>query len=194
MKVHNMVLRIPFIVGWMIWIVASDNVFASDDGVLNSTVGPRLMQDHAGTKVGSGWYLALSLTERFQVLLPRPFNEWSLSSEQVPGPINFLGTKTQDQVNFMVIEFPRSLYPPQADLRQIVDVFYAERKRKMTRYSKFRGFATIEVEIVGEKRSRTTRFVMTEGHLYQLSIDFPNDLRLSSNRFKKRFFRSFRAP
>lgn len=159
---------------------------AQNDKGLQSTI----IQKNAGKKLNRGWFLAHSSNERFRISVPTQFNEWAIPVEK-GNVVNMIGSKSSDGFNFVVIEFPRELYPARADLRTIVNAYFAEQPPQSKRFRKFRGFASAQVKTVGLQRSKETRYVMTSGFLYQLSVDYPNTQQRLANKQAKRFFRSF---
>ena len=78
----------------------------------------------AGTPDAKGWYLAHSDAGRFSVLMPAPFNDFSIDSATVKGaPMtsDAIGTQRADGVKFSVVCNRGGDAPPNEILRSFPD-------------------------------------------------------------------------
>lgn len=96
----------------------------SDVGSNGSNTGLKMNRTRAGTPDVNGWYPAHSDAGRFSVLMPAPFNDFSLDSVSEKGaPIvsDVIGTQKTDGVKFSVVCNRGGDLPPSDALRTIPD-------------------------------------------------------------------------
>lgn len=83
-------------------------------------------RNQAATKDKSGWYFAKSTLGHFSVLVPVPFNDFSVYAKDSLGKdvkTHSIGCRTKDNLEFMVMEAPNK--SPNKSLRSLLASFDA---------------------------------------------------------------------
>jgi len=159
----------------------------------NSLLSPFMEFDihrvNAGVISANGEYPALSRTQRFTVNFPTPYSEWSVESEYISAS-NF-SANTADGVEFIVLEYTLKESEQVKSIKKLTRAILTKPSRRSIRAVNHRGMKGAQTKTISNSQISVYRFFLTQTHLYQLTVKYPQDERKLGHKLLKPFFKSF---
>lgn len=157
---------------------------------------PKLEMHRAGanTDDGSGWHLAVSSKGSFSVLLPIPFNDFTIQDATTGEPTYVVGGKSSEGIKFAAVELPPGAKPP-PDLASIPKSLATNPANKVSDVSRSTrdGADILTLTVADASKTLYMRCIQTKGSRYTLTIEFPNGYRELVTANKDKFFDSFKV-
>ena len=156
---------------------------------------PKLEMHRVAAKVddGSGWNNAISTDGSFVILMPIPFNDFTIRDAATGETTYVIGGKSTEGIKFVAVE-TKPDGKPMPDLASIPQSLAATAGNTVSdvaRASKG-GADTVSFTVVNAKVTLYMRSIQLRGARYSLSIELPNAQRERVAEFKDRFFESFK--
>jgi hypothetical protein len=141
---------------------------------------------------GSGWHVAVSTKGSFSVLLPIPFNDFTISDAATGETTYVVGGKSSEGIKFAAVEIA-SGSKPLPDLASIPKTLAATPVTSVTDVRLTKGEADIlTLTMASATTTLYMRAIQLGGVRYTLTIEFPNTYRDLVVANKDRFFESFK--
>jgi hypothetical protein len=160
----------------------------------SATAEPKLELHRVGVNVddGSGWYLAVSTKGSFSILLPIPFNDFTVSDAGTDVS-HGVGGKSSEGIKFTAVETPVTAKTP-VDLAAVPKSFSSDPANKVSDVSRTTkdDVDNLSFSVAKSATSVHTRFIKTKDKLYILTIEYPNAYRDLVAGTKDKFFGSFK--
>lgn len=146
------------------------------------------------TRDASGWYKATSTEGHFTVMLPVPFNDFTITSKDSAGGVLrmfVIGTKTEEGIKFTVTEAPYMKKGMDPDLNGIIHEFEGDGNR-ITAVSResWQGHPAISFRLSGRSSGACIRYLKTTQRLVTMIIEYPNAYEELATSCEDRMFRS----
>lgn len=156
---------------------------------------PKAEMHRVGAKAddGSGWHLAVSTNGSFSVLLPIPFNDFTIHDAAKGETSYVVGGKSSEGIKFVALELPLGGKAP-PDLASIPKSLAANPANKVSDVSRSRkGDADIlSLTVADNTKTLYMRCIQMTGARYTLTIEFPDTYRDLVAASKDRYFDSFK--
>jgi len=159
--------------------------------------GLQMHRMQAGMPNKDGWYDAKSTDGHFRVLLPIPFNDFTVHVKEKDGRdvvLYCIGSKSAEGYKFSVAEYPAQK-KPDADLalKDFVSSFKKDKQKvSEERYFKFQTYPTVEFHISGEDTSAFARMMVVPDRTYTLIVEYPTSSRRNVAPLIQPFFESLK--
>jgi hypothetical protein len=144
------------------------------------------------TRDGSGWYYAKSTEGHFSVLLPYPFNDFTMTSNDTSNRVlsmYVVGSKNRDGMKFSAMEtYP--LRGSRPDLNRILDDF---RQEGTVISNVQRGPNEISFHIVDARQVADAKYVLTDHSLFMMMVESPAQAGGLPDGDKEMFFNSLKT-
>jgi len=130
-------------------------------------------------KDANGWYPADSTLGGFSVLMPIPFNDFSISSRRTDGSplrMDCLGGRTADGVKFMVSGGPWFLKKPQ--LKDLYEGFQKGGEAlSPPKYLDQGEVSSVTFEVAQKEKGAWIRYTVTPSMIFSATLEYPIDQR-----------------
>lgn len=175
-------------------VVKVGDSFAQPDAAAKPQMEMHRLQ--ATTPGDSDWYLAESTHGSFSVLLPIPFNDFTLTAtDPKSGTIKTytVGAQSAEGMKFSATEMPIIPGKPPPDFDQIPQTF-ARDGQQVSNVVKaaFSGWPSISLSVVGPQSGAYMRYVRTGGSVITLILEYPAAHRSEAALLKSRFLDSLK--
>jgi hypothetical protein len=146
------------------------------------------------TPSGSDWYLAESTHGSFSVLIPIPFNDFTVTENDPHlGTIKTytVGAKSAEGIKFSATETP--IIPNRTpDRLDELPQKLASRCQKVSEIveAAFSGWSSISFAVSGTETGAYLRYVKTQNSLFVVILEYPNTYRSEAAALKSRFLDS----
>lgn len=154
---------------------------------------PKLELHRSGVNAidSSGWQRAVSTKGAFSILIPIPFNDFTIPDKD--GATHWIGGKTTEGIKFSVVETPVTAKTP-ADLRTIPKTFTSNPANKVSdiNHQSKGGVETLNYSVSGAASNMHARVIRVKRTLYMMSIEFPAAHKETVAAVKDKFFDSFK--
>jgi hypothetical protein len=156
---------------------------------------PKLEMHRAGVTAddGSGWHLAVSSKGSFSILLPIPFNDFTVLNPGTGETTYVVGGKSSEGIKFSVAELPARGSKPK-DVSTILETFSSNSANKVSDVSRNTGndADVLSFSVVNATSTAHFRYIRTKDALYTLTIECPAAYRDLVTANKDKFFESFK--
>ena len=146
--------------------------------------------------VENGWHLAESTEGSSSVLMPMPFNDFTVVAEdQNFGTVRtfVIGKKSDEGFKFSVTEMPLENGMKDPDLKSLSASFEKEGSTVMDLVADdFLGHESISFAVTGRRSGAFVRYVKTGHSLITMVIEYPSDRHGEILSFKAPFFSSLK--
>lgn len=181
MNIHNYRFRVLLIT--VIILFVHGKVFA-DNGI-------KMHRTQARERASSGWYLANSTNGRFSVLLPLPFNDFSVPGNGKTGVsrIEVVGTKSGEGIKFIA---NRIFYEKEKLIKHYFANFaegkvFPEARRRMI---KVKNYPAVDIAISNSNSGSMQRAIMTTDSIILLIVEWPNEYEKTARALADNFLTS----
>ncbi len=150
----------------------------------------------ATTPGDSGWYLGESNLGSFSVLMPIPFNDFTVSANDPKAgivKIHCIGGQSADGMKFSAVETPLIREQASPDLDQM-PIALATEGQNVTDIDKaaFLGCPSVSFSINSVASGAYVRYVLTRSNLIVLTLEYPVSHRAEAAMLKHRFLNSLK--
>ncbi len=145
----------------------------------------------AGQPDHTGWYPALSQTQRFQIHFPVPFDEWSTALDNEQNTTHSLSATSLEGIKFLITEFVRSNDSQFNNAMRLTKAFTKNKRRVYSRKLRHGDLEGTQFKTVSGKSATVYRLLMASEHVYLLSVEYPVEQATSAVRLATPFFNSF---
>jgi len=157
---------------------------------------PKLEMHRTGVSAddGSGWHLAVSSKGSFSILLPIPFNDFTVRNPDTGETTYVVGGKSSEGIKFSAAELPTAGTKPR-DMATILETFSSNPANKVSNVSRDNTGNDVDVlsfSVVNATSAAHFRYIRTKSALYTLTIESPAAYRDLVAANKGRFFESFK--
>ena len=129
------------------------------------------------TKDGSGWYFGKSTKGSFSVLLPIPFNDFTITaSDPNIGEIitHGIGSKSSEGVKFTVSEMVRTKRTKDPKLELTVEQFKSPKSQVLEiNYANYLDFPSVTFSVSKDTSGAFVRFIKTPKSLITMILEYP---------------------
>jgi hypothetical protein len=156
---------------------------------------PKLEMHRTGVSAddGSGWHLAVSSKGSFSVLLPIPFNDFTVRNPDTGETTYVVGGKSSEGIKFSAAELP-AVGTKSRDMATILETFSSNPANKVSDVSRNIGndAEILSFSVVNATSSAHFRYIRTKTALYTLTVECPAAYRDLAAANKGKFFESFK--
>jgi hypothetical protein len=155
----------------------------------------RVMHRVAATTPGdSGWYLAESTKGAFRVMVPMPFNDFTVSGKS-PNMATLetfvVGCQSAEAIKFSVVETPKSASMQPPNVGEIPrDMVKAGLDVRDIDDSSFQNYPAVTYACEGSTSCSYSRAILTPSSLIMVTLEFPPQYRADVASLKTKFFGS----
>jgi hypothetical protein len=157
------------------------------------------MQMHrlqATDKDASGWYLAKSTGGSFSILLPIPFNDFTITTDDPKvGKVKafVVGGKSSEGVKFSAMEAPIVDPKAAANVETMADGFRQPGNTvSNVDTSPFAGFPSVAFSVEGPTSGAHMRYVKTPKSMFAIILEYPMEQKSAAEGFRGRFLSSLK--
>jgi hypothetical protein len=168
----------PFILSFAaVAAFASSHVFA--DAAKNSASPIEMHRTAAGTDDGTGWYSAVSTLGKFSVLLPAPFNDYTIRIEDPNIGLyvtNTVGFKSSDGFEVMVSKMNGTEKSKEVDLDGLLVGLKSKPMGKdiaASQKTTINGLPALDVMVKSSERAAHMIYLVDGKTLYTVAVDCP---------------------
>ena len=159
--------------------------------VAQSAAPIKMIRTQATTKNEAGLYYAKSTEGNFSVLLPIPFNDYSLTAD------NFttygIGSKNQEGIKFSVTEMTKNEEHKTVDLDALMNNLKdPDNTIVNVKKEKTGNYESIIFSVLDSSSGAICKYVVTKNKLFLMIIEFPIDYRKKVENEYGYFFSSLR--
>jgi hypothetical protein len=124
------------------------------------------------TKNKSGFYYAKSTEGHFSVLLPIPFNDFTIKADSVNSYV--IGSKSQEGIKFSVTEVIKKEKNKVTDLDALANGFSSSANTiKDVKKEKVNNGQSVSFSVTNESSGAILKYVDTSNSLFIMIIEFP---------------------
>jgi hypothetical protein len=148
----------------------------------------------ATTKDSSGWYLAASTHGTFSVLIPIPFNDFTVTDDDPKVgkiKIHTVGAKSAEGIKFSATETPIIVGKTPTNLASFPQQFSKPgQKVSDIDTSTFAGYPSVSFSVKGPSSGVYVRHVKTPKSLILLILEYPKEKAKAAEEFRSTFLSS----
>jgi len=150
----------------------------------------------ATTKDSSGWYLAASTHGTFSILMPIPFNDFTVTEDDPKVgkvKIHTVGAKRAEGIKFSATETPIFAGRSPTNLAVFPQQFSKPgQKVSDIDTSAFAGYPSVSFSVKGQSSGAYMRHVKTPKSLIVLVLEYPKDQAKAAEEFRSTFMSSLK--
>lgn len=151
----------------------------------------------AGTRDDQGWYHARSTEGQFEVDLPLPFNDFTMTYRKEGRPpldAFGLGAKSPERMRFSVLKMARNEKMKKPDLKAVVEKLRKDPDYRVSdeRILVYQGFPAHEYRVSVDQTGVFTRCIDAPSGLFLLEIEYPADGERLARQLEARFVNSLK--
>jgi hypothetical protein len=150
----------------------------------------------ATTKDPSGWYLAASTHGNFSVLIPIPFNDFTVTDDESKfGKMktHIVGAKSAEGIKFSATEAPIVEGKTPTNLADFPKQFSKPgHKVSDIDTSSFAGYPSVSFSVTGPTSGAYTRYVKTPKSLILVILEYPKEQAKAAQEFRSPFLSSLK--
>jgi hypothetical protein len=143
----------------------------------SATAEPKLEMHRVGVNVddGSGWYLAVSTKGSFSILLPIPFNDFTIVDPSTGEVMHSVGGKSSEGIKVLAVEMPVTARTP-VDLATVPKSFSSNLANKVSDVNRNTkdDVDNLFFSVTNSATTAHAGYIRMKDRLYILTIECPN--------------------
>lgn len=167
--------------------------FGSSEGSAKEKAQRVMHRVQAETPGGSGWYLGESTDGSFQVQLPIPFNDFTLSVTDPEGKTTkvwCIGAQSSEGIKFSAVEVPFIPGAPEPDFEKMPQSL--GQGIGNFRREPYAGWPSVSFSLTTHNSGAYVRHVRTPASMIILTLEYPTERREDAALVKSRFLDSLK--